>query len=172
MLLDISEILRTVGSSFKFVLDESDLKLEGLELASPVGGSVTVTNSGARLLIRGSAWGDVVLQCGRCLKAFIYPVDAEIEEDFDIKVIQRVASRQKVEDDTLKALFEGAAINLNELILQEFTLSLPISPVCSADCFAPCPACGKPADACGCPPNPDTIDPRWAPLAERLHDRS
>ncbi|MCA1597120.1 MAG: DUF177 domain-containing protein [Chloroflexi bacterium] len=134
MLLDISEILRTVGGSFTFEIDEAGLPLKDLQLASPVGGKITVSNSGARFLIRGNLWGDVVLQCGRCLQDFVYPVDAEIEEDFDKTLVQRLASRQKVDDPTMRALFVGAAIDLNELALQEFTLNLPINPVCSPDC--------------------------------------
>src|SRR6185437_15221134 len=144
MLLDISEILRVVGSSYCFVLDEPALPLFGLEMASPVGGDITVTNSGSRLLIRGHIWGDVVLQCGRCLGAFVHPVDAEIEEDFDMRLVQRLASRQKVDDPTMQALFSGTSIDLNELALQEFTLNLPINPICSPDCDPPCISCGAP----------------------------
>lgn len=168
MLLDISEILRIVGSSFRFQLDETNLPLRDLELASPVGGEVTVSNSGSRLLIRGSVWGDVVMQCGRCLRNFVHPLDAEIEEDFEMKMVQRLASRQKVDDLTMKALFSGAAIDLNELVLQEFTLNLPINPVCSPECDPLCPSCGHPLSSCVCSRNAAEVDPRWQPLVEEL----
>ena len=165
MLLDISEILRTVGSSFTFNVDEATLPLRDLQLASPIGGQVTVSNTGSRILIRGGVWGDVVLQCGRCLQSFVYPIDAEIEEDFDRAAVQRLASRQKVDDPTMQALFVGAAIDLNELVLQEFTLNLPINPVCSPDCPAVCAVCGQ--APCVCKAVPD-IDPRWQPLLEQI----
>ncbi|HET6386894.1 MAG TPA: DUF177 domain-containing protein [Armatimonadota bacterium] len=169
MLLDISEILRVVGSSFRFELDETNLPLDGLQLASPVGGEVTVSNSGSRLLIRGLVWGDVTLQCGRCLRNFVLPLDAEIEEDFDMRQVQRLASRQKVEDETMKALFVGAAIDLNELVLQEFTLNIPINPICSLECEPPCAECGKLRSHCVCLSRTPQIDPRWQPLVEELN---
>ena len=168
MLLDISEILRIVGSSFHFELDEASLPLHGLQLASPVGGEVTVSNSGARLLVRGHARGDVVLQCGCCLRAFVHPLDAEIEEDYDMRLVRRLASRQKVDDVDMQALFTGAAIDLDELILQEFTLNLPINPICSPDCSPPCPTCGKPRVSCECAPAKSERDPRWDLLLRDL----
>ena len=168
MLLDISEILRNVGAMFRFHLDEADLPLRGLALASPVGGEVTVSNSGAFLLIRGHITGEVSLQCVRCVQSFVYPVSAEVEDDFDMRQVKRLASRQRVDDETMKALFAGPAIDLNELVTQEFVLNLPINPVCSPDCDPQCLVCGRARSACECGVPLPGVDPRWQVLLDEM----
>ena len=171
MLLDISEIIRVVGSSFRFELNETDLDLGELTVISPVTGEITVSNSGARLLIRGTAWADVLLPCSRCLKEFPYTLQADIEEDFDMQVIKRRASRKRVDDQGVQALFAGAAIDLAELIHQEFTLSLPINAVCSTDCTVAADTIVK-ADTDAQLKQDGSIDPRWQVLVDEMHRRS
>ncbi|MDQ2732587.1 MAG: DUF177 domain-containing protein, partial [Armatimonadota bacterium] len=73
---------------------------------------------------------------------------------------------------TMKALFAGAAIDLNELVQQEFTLNLPINPVCSPDCDPPCPNCGQGRSLCLCTQEQRDVDPRWQPLVDELKQES
>jgi uncharacterized protein len=137
-------------------------------VAAPVGGEVTGATAGAFLLVRGHIWGDVSLQCGRCLQSFVYPVSAEVEEDFDMRQVKRLASRQRVGDETMKALFSGPAIDLNELVTQEFILNLPINPVCSPDCDPQCPVCGRTLSTCECGEPQPVGDPRWQVLLDEM----
>jgi uncharacterized metal-binding protein YceD (DUF177 family) len=71
----------------------------------------------------------------------------------------------------MQALFVGAAVDLNELVLQEFTLTLPINPVCSPECDPVCSNCGRARSHCCCATENREADSRWQYLLEELNAR-
>ena len=55
-------------------------------------------------------------------------------------------------------------LDVSALVWEEFSLALPVKPLCSSDCRGVCPVCGKNLNEgpCGC--SSDEGDPRLAAL--------
>jgi uncharacterized protein len=70
-------------------------------------------------------------------------------------------------DECAVSIVDGVPVlNLAALLWEEFSLALPVKPLCRPDCKGLCPECGKNLNegACGC--SPDTGDPRLAALRQ------
>ncbi|MFM7322108.1 MAG: YceD family protein, partial [Armatimonadota bacterium] len=85
--IDIGEIIRTVGMRYTHsfsVLPDPELDGADLRVDVPTHGDLTLTNTGAALILRGKASGALRLSCSRCLEEFVQPVSLVLEEEFDL----------------------------------------------------------------------------------------
>jgi DUF177 domain-containing protein len=112
------------------------------------------------------------LSCSRCLEPFEWPVDAA----FDLRYQPQSANtgedeREIAEDDLTTAFYEGDAIDLGQLMREQFFLSLPMKPLCRDECRGLCPICGANLNngQCGC--QREWEDPRFAALKKLKADR-
>ena len=113
----------------------------------------------------GRVESTVQLTCGRCLEPFLWPIDAT----FDLRYQPRVestneADREIQEDDFSTAFYENDAIDLVQLMREQFYLALPMKPLCKPDCRGLCPHCGTNLNRGTCACAPEWIDPRFAAL--------
>jgi uncharacterized protein len=124
--------------------------------------------------LTGLIWGRVALQCARCLVDFVSEV--EIALDFVLERGEEDETAEQMEAAECSAStirFVGDEIDLDEIIIQEILLAVPIKPLCREDCPGLCPHCGalKGSPECACPTE-RPLDPRWAKLEklkEALH---
>jgi len=136
-LLDISELVRTTGMHYvhKFHLPAG--KEPDFEAATPIEGTLRLTNSGAALLLRGQVTTSLRMECGRCLTQTDIPIEADIEEDFDL-ITSHNAFRQEevhaVDDDTPASVIKGNVLDLADLLRQNLLLAAPLKPLCREDC--------------------------------------
>ncbi len=117
--------------------------------------------------VRGHMTGEVSLPCDRCAE------DARIVLDHHFETFEPVPALHEQEDEDLDTEWDervmrsgdnGPEINVAALIWEEFSLALPVHPVCRADCLGLCSSCGKNLNdgPCGC--GHDEGDPRLAAL--------
>lgn len=136
-LLDISELVRNVGMRYTHRFEIAPYPADFVEYVAPLVGEVTLTNTGAVLLVRGDVQTTVRMECGRCLAPTDENVEAELEEEFDI-VAKRNAFNQEeahaVDEDTPAAVIEGNVLNLGELLRQNVLLAAPSQPLCGEEC--------------------------------------
>ena len=109
------------------------------------------------------------LECGRCLEAFEIPIDSP----FELRYVPAPAAagdaveaeREVNEDDLTTAFYQEEAIDLGELMHEQFVLSLPMKPLCTEACQGLCLQCGTNLNkgTCDCKPA-WTTDPRLAAL--------
>jgi uncharacterized protein len=99
------------------------------------------------------------------LEPFLWPINAV----FDLRYQPRSenaseADREIEEDDFSTAFYEHDAIDLVQLMREQFYLALPMKPLCQPDCRGLCPQCGTnlSRDTCACAPG--WIDPRFEAL--------
>ncbi|MDR3708521.1 MAG: DUF177 domain-containing protein [Capsulimonadaceae bacterium] len=160
--LDLSEILRTVGMHQRYEIDEAPYEDEDVEFVSPLIGSVTVTNAGRLLLVRGAFDTTLELECARCLVEVRQPIRAEIEEQYSLAEVETAHYHdvipmvvQDEENELPEGLFDGPVMNLGLLIRQAAILTAPWSILCREDCQGLCPTCGKNNNkgACTCAPD-------------------
>jgi len=127
---------------------------------------------GTRYRLVGTIETTLELACGRCLEPFSLPIAV----GFDLRYLPQAENRgeeeREVEEDDLStAFYQGEAINLRDLVREQLYLTLPMKPLCRAECRGLCPECGANLNAvtCGCARRWD--DPRLAPLRALFEDR-
>jgi uncharacterized protein len=64
--------------------------------------------------------------------------------------------------------YKGDAIDLAEVMREQFYLAMPMKPLCKPDCQGLCPVCGgnRNRERCAC--RADWVDPRMEPLKKLL----
>jgi uncharacterized protein len=111
---------------------------EGLDLAGPMEGEVELTNTGAALLLAGEVRATITMECGRCLNPTIQPVEAELDEQFDLVTTSSAYNQEIVtavdEDEPASVIENGNILNLGELLRQNLLLAAPLKPLCREDC--------------------------------------
>jgi uncharacterized protein len=89
-------------------------------------------------------------------KLYYMPVTAQADKSGETELLAR---------DLDFSFYQNERIELDELVLEQLELSLPIRILCQEDCKGLCAQCGTNlnVESCDCPP---PIDPRWQALAE------
>lgn len=136
--LDISEIARTVGQFYKHRFAITRREDDEFELAEPITGEVTLTNTGAALILRGRAETVLSIECARCLRPVLTPVETDIEEEFDLVAETTAWSSgddvQAVDDDETGAVIQGNILDLGDLLRQYVLLAAPTRVECADEC--------------------------------------
>ena len=144
--------------------DEVDRALE-MTVTAPTSLAFEVFKDKDRFRLAGRVETTVQLTCGRCLEPFLWPIDAV----FDLRYQPRIDSASEAdleiqEDDFSTAFYENDAIDLVQLMREQFYLALPMKPLCKPDCRGLCPHCGTNLNRGACACAPGWIDPRFAAL--------
>lgn len=114
------------------------------------------------VFVSGTVSGRAEGECVRCLQPVAEDVVAPIAELF---AYPDSLTEVTTEEDEVRRI-EDDHIDLEPVIRDAVVLALPLAPVCRPDCPGLCATCGErladlPADH-----THETIDPRWAALAE------
>lgn len=141
-------------------------------VTGPVRLEFDISRSEDRYRVVGKVSAALELACSRCAEAFAWPVEA----DFDLQYLPQSANAgegelEVAEEDLGVAFYSEEAIDLGQLIREQFYLSLPMKPLCSEACKGLCPQCGANLNQgdCGC--KVAWEDPRLAPLRRLLERR-
>ncbi|MFN8062798.1 MAG: DUF177 domain-containing protein [Vicinamibacterales bacterium] len=131
-----------------------------------------VQEQGVHYAVTGHVTAPLELACGRCLEPFPWTVDADVDLLYVPEAEGQEGSDRELEaDDFTVATYRDRAIDLGELLHEQFLLAMPMKPLCKADCQGLCPVCGKNRnrESCACQPHWD--DPRLAALRQFVSDR-
>lgn len=120
------------------------------------------------VLVSGTVTGQVAGQCGRCLDPFIDAVVVDVQELF---VYANSTTDETTEEDEISRI-EHDLLDLEPVVRDAVVLALPLTPLCRSTCRGLCVGCGERVDDLPEDHTHDTIDPRWAALAEKFGDRS
>lgn len=134
-----------------------------------LGGSPEVSGQlvlkGKRVLLQGRLAVQTQVDCDRCLRL----MDLAVESQFNLQYVTRIEyeSSQAVEledEEMTVSVFDGEAIDIDELVREQVFLAIPERTLCREDCQGLCPNCGADRNLkeCGC--ESAEIDPRWAAL--------
>jgi uncharacterized protein len=107
----------------------------------------------------------VELECDRCLRAIAFPVAASFDVDY-VPASKYAAepAAELLDDDLAVAVFDGEAIDIDDLVREQVILALPSRALCREDCKGLCPVCGIDKNLKGCECESQPVDPRWAAL--------
>nr|MDD6336543.1 DUF177 domain-containing protein [bacterium] len=148
MHVDVSLAVQNPGLEVAFRVEGEGL-LEGLhpQQVGPVTGvqveGVAKSPGERRLIVSGTLHAVIHLACANCADVFAQPVDAAFQEVF-------APEAHPEEPDWF--VYGGNRIDLEPLVAQWVTVSLPVAPVCREDCKGICPVCGvnRNQTACDC----------------------
>jgi uncharacterized protein len=145
---------------------ELDLSERGFEFEQPPLITGRVDRVGIEMRVRGEIKAALVVPCDRCVNDVHLP----LEIPFDLLYTPQQDSNQTGEielhdRDLDVAFYDNEEIDLDELVLEQLELSLPIRVLCREDCRGLCSECGADlnVEQCQCE---KPIDPRWQALAD------
>jgi len=147
-----------------FIVDGSEETIE-VHLAG------TLTNTGNSFVFSGTVTAEVPVQCHRCLRTFVLPVQVNAVEEF-----RRRPPGTEPPEDTEDAVdkeadaysFAGTTVDFEHLVREYLVLAMPIKTVCSPECRGICRQCGQELNTGDCQCQDEDIDPRFAMLSELL----
>lgn len=134
---DLTELLRTPGMRQVYELHEPPFTDEDVEYVAPIVGRITVTNTGSMVLVRGPVDTVIELECSRCLDTVRAPIHADLEEEFDLNVVEESSHRDMdihVVEEEIGRVFDGKTLQVDVLIRQAALLSAPLQPLCRENC--------------------------------------
>lgn len=110
--------------------------------------------------LRGRVEGGLWLTCQRCLNAFEWPVDVDVE----LRLVQSEAEEARVLEEADPLLVEDDKLPLVEIVENEVLLALPMMPRCS-ECEATAEAESSAEES---EPEPATEQKKPNPFAQLL----
>ena len=150
---------------------ELDLLDELVHLNGPASVTGKVRRSGKQVFVKGHIDSQARVECDRCLK----PVELSLNTDFELEYVTdedyKSSSVAELTEDAMSlSVFDGEAIDLDEIVREQVLLLVPARTLCGQDCKGICPTCGADRNDgdCGC--EKIELDPRWAAL-KKLADR-
>jgi uncharacterized protein len=157
------------GANFAHAYAAEELSLEHEDLRLIEGPEISgrMQREGRKVRLRGKIRAKAQLDCDRCLA----PVDLPVEADFDVGYVpvSDFATDEDVElqdEDVSLSVFEGGAIDIDELVREQLLLALPTRALCRDECAGLCAICGVNKNLKSCDCHTMEIDPRWQALKE------
>ena len=138
---------------------------DDFRVVEPISLAFDLTKDNLQFRLVGTVRTTLEMPCGRCLDAFIMPVD----QVFDLRYQPHARNtgegeREIEEDDLTTAFYENETIDLGQLMREQFYLALPMKPLCRDDCRGLCPTCGANLNKTTCECTNAWEDPRLAAL--------
>ena len=110
---------------------------DDVEYVSPLRARLAITNTGSMILVRGPIQTTIAMECSRCLTPIRTPIDVEMEEEFDLRVVDDATHHDQVVeivDEEIGNVFDGKIIQIDVLFRQAALLAAPLQPLCREDC--------------------------------------
>ena len=160
------EKLRELGGRFSQVYGVEDLLLDDdVRLTEPTEVRGRIKRAGNEVELLGRFEAGIQTVCGRCLKPVVLPVSSEFSERFVPAVSWRSEEQHELSEEELNlAVFDGEAIDLDDLVREEILLAIPGHVLCRDDCQGLCPTCGIDRNVSNCVCESENIDSRWQAL--------
>jgi uncharacterized protein len=159
--------LESIGGKFAHVYEPGELTLdeERIDLAEPPGVAGRIRRVGARVTVEGQIAAGTRVECDRCLAPIAAPVNTEFRVEFVTPdVYQAEQAAELAEEDLALSVFDGEAIDVDEIVREQLLLAVPSYALCREDCKGLCPVCGVDRNRIDCNCQLAETDPRWSGL--------
>jgi uncharacterized protein len=144
-----------------------DLADAGADLAGALHLQGRVLKAGDEILLEGKLRATFNLNCSRCLKNFVQPLEFDVSATYVQTPADRPDGRAETafEEDT-RITFSDDEIDLLSGIREDVLLNIPVKPLCSEDCRGLCVLCGTDLNEGECTCRKEDVDLRFAPLRD------
>ena len=138
---------------------------ERVRLTAPATVNGKIRLAGKEVFVNGHVDTRTQVECDRCLKPIELPVNADFELEYVTgSEYESTAAAELTESQMLVSVFDGTAIDVDEIVKEQILLAVPTRMLCREDCKGICPQCGNDKNAGECECVTEDIDPRWAAL--------
>lgn len=137
---------RTVSGAL--TLADVELGEQTYHFDGPVAFDVTLTNTGAGIVLEGTAQASVRTACVRCLCDTCIPVGVDVEGFY----VLPGRDTEIPEEQEYELVHDDMTVDLEPAVAQSVVVELPYAPVHDPDCKGICPVCGGDRNVtdCGC----------------------
>ena len=159
--------LEAEGGKFSRTYEPGELSLDDDEvgLAEPAEVSGRVRRDGKEVELSGELHAKIKTACDRCLQPVNLSIGAEFKERFVPAVSWGAEQQHELQEEDLNlAVFDGEAIEVDDLVREEILLAVPAHVLCREDCKGLCPVCGTDRNQGGCQCEKKANDSRWQGL--------
>lgn len=144
---------------------ELSLDDDEIGLVDPAEVSGRVRRDGKEVELSGELRARIQTACDRCLQPVTLSIGAEFKERFVPAVSWRSEEQHELQEEDLNlAVFDGEAIELDDLVREEILLAVPAHVLCREDCAGLCPVCGIDRNQGSCQCETKATDSRWQGL--------
>jgi len=153
-LSDLKEIGGRKNVSLELKFHNLEFVDREIEIKDKVQLELEIYNTEDSFLVQGTLEAELILSCSRCLQKYSSTIKLDISED---------VMKSEMEDEE--------ELYLDDIIVDNIILSLPMKSLCSEDCKGICPQCGQDLNEGECDCEIETVDPRLAKLKEFYNDQ-
>lgn len=150
---DLGDIGGKKHVSMEIEIADLNFRDQEVEIKDDIKLEIEIYHTSDSFLIEGEMEVNLILSCSRCLENYQSSALIEISEE---------VLKKDMED--LEKLF------IDEIIVDNIILSLPIKTLCSEDCKGLCPQCGQDLNEAECDCEIESIDPRLEKLKDFYDD--
>ena len=154
-------------SDFAHVYNPDELNPvdERVKLTAQANVNGKIRLAGNEVFVNGHVDTRAQVECDRCLK----PIELPVNADFELEYItgseyESSAVAELTEAEMSVSVFDGDAIDVDEMVKEQVLLAVPTRMLCREDCKGICPQCGTDRNTGECKCVTEDIDPRWAAL--------
>lgn len=167
MLINLTEVLTSEGKTESVQMQTEICEISGrmgtFSIIEKTPLSLILTNIGTnKASIQGSMVLSLTMECDRCLKPLVH----KIELDFIRVVTGPDLYKQETDDDNEQNFMDGYQLNVEDLIVNECFINLPMKVLCEPDCKGLCKICGKDLNTGSCECDTFIPDPRMAGIKD------
>jgi uncharacterized protein len=145
--------------------DELNPVDERVKLTAPATVNGKIRLAGNEVFVNGHVDTRAQVECDRCLKLIELPVNADFELEYITgSEYETSAVAELTEAEMSVAVFDGEALDVDEIVKEQILLAVPTRMLCREDCKGICPQCGVDKNTGECNCETKEIDPRWAAL--------
>src|SRR5687767_116376 len=166
MQLDLTRYRQPV-SEFARTFKPEDVgdDVDAYRIVAPVDLAFEIHKDKDKFRLVGTVVTELELPCSRCLEPFRLPVAAPFDLRYlPASTVSSEGEREVDDEDLETSYYENDAIDLNELLREQFYLALPMKPLCQEECQGLCAQCGTNLNTGKCDCAPLWEDPRLASL--------
>ncbi len=143
-------------------LEDERVRLRG---ASEISGRLVRDRN--KVVLTGNLSAIAQVDCDRCLRA----VEVPVETDFKLRYVtvqdyESLPAAALEDEDLALSVFDGEAIDIDEVMREQVLLAVPLRTVCREDCKGFCPVCGADRNLKNCGCRTTETDARWAGLGD------
>lgn len=167
MRLQLENLDKEQRFAHTFQPNELSVEDSDLRLIEPAEISGRIRRKGHEVELIGKLQARVETVCARCLKPVAIPLATDFDERFATAVSWGAEEQHELASEDLNlSVFDGEAIDVDQLAREQLLLAKPAQALCREDCQGLCPVCGADMNANACECQAQQIDSRWQKLKD------
>lgn len=156
MKVQISDIIsgkdRSKKIDYTFEMEQFNFEGDTIKTVGSCEVAGVISSDSDILILNAKIKADLEMICSRCLEAFIYPIDIDIEERF-------TTNRSSKDDEAIVVMDD--VLDITEVVETSMISTLPIKRVCKNDCKGLCQECGCNLNDKTCSCHKEDVDIRF-----------